>query len=137
MIHFLEMYRRMSGNYDTEQDGEKKEISISQDGKIYMGSLIGNLRASDNQNEFPSSRGWFLWRYQTWYMYIRVRNGRLEMQRFSDSCNQRYQDIHHYCYAVTGVRRPPTNEGKMKFNNHQGLKLIPQIYDIYFAGKRF
>ena len=106
------MYERMAASYDVKyEDGTQEETTINEDGRITMGSDSGNLVRSDNQNQFPSEQGWFLWRYSTWYMYIRVRDDVIEMHRFSSTCNKRYQDLENYCFRVEGTRRAPTDRG--------------------------
>ena len=100
----------MVGNWKLNYSSKHKDgYVITSDGTITL-SLNGvkqYIQASDNQEKFPSSQGWFLvknlFRAAAWE-YIRLRDdGTLQVHHFcSDVCGGVMNGVGKYCCVASG-----------------------------------
>ena len=115
----LEAIKKMAGTYELSYtNGHRTTYVISEAGKITRAGRSSTLQRSDNQVQFPSSKGWFksskLHRDTTWE-YIRLRrDGSLEIQHFcTDYCHSTYDSkVKQYCCSGSGTKpKPIINNG--------------------------
>lgn len=101
---------KMAGEWTISfSNGIKEDYTITPAGDITgPDGSGGQLGVSDQQAEFPSSQGWYMWKSGSIWVYIQVSGSGLKVQRFSVDGDAVYRGtLGGYC--CYGIGRRPDN----------------------------
>ena len=106
----MDLFPEFDGVWNVVFTNKAKMKCTITSGYVQYGKRKAEIMQSDNQIQFPSSKGWFkisgLVRDGTWH-YLRVKqDGTLEIHRFcSDLCKASYESLGQYCCIGIGLNK--------------------------------